>query len=223
MKQVKTRHKNMLQVSIFNLKQLSFTVCTSTLKPKVGNPDVNHIKFRQVRAGLWLVTSSAHPSLVLQSRATTTTPAAQAVPWQHKMKLWRPVQGPTPTLGSTERFNSLQNIWPATNAIKERVIPALKPGRFSTAPLQTASGRHIGGCSSWPHESKRNHNAQGTKSKTGALGTKHKSTSFTKGVQADFHNSLKNDSCQYQCLHSSLIILISSKLSANLLSFKHLL
>lgn len=55
-KQVKTRHKNMLWVKIFNLKQeschVSFTLCTLTLKPYTGNLNVNHIKFRQVQTEL---------------------------------------------------------------------------------------------------------------------------------------------------------------------------
>lgn len=173
----------MLWVNIFNFKQVSFTLCTLTLKLYTGNPDVNHTKFRQVWTGLWLVTSSANPTLVLQSTATITTPAARAVQWQHSMTLWRSIQGPTPTPENTVRLNSLQNTWPGTNVIKEHVLPALNPGRFSTAPLQTASGRHIDGCSSWPHDSKRNHNnTQGTKSKTGTLDIKHKSASLLQKV-----------------------------------------
>lgn len=165
----------MLWANIFNFKEVSFTLCTLTLKPYTGNPDVNHIKFRQVWTGLWFVISSANLTLVLQSRATITTPAAQAVQGQRNMKPWRTYTHTWEHM----RFNSLQNTWPGTNAIKEHVLRALSPSRFSTAPLQTAPGRHIDGCSSWPRKSKRNHNTtQGTKSKTGTLNTKHKSASL---------------------------------------------
>lgn len=68
-------------------------MCTLTLKPYLGNPDVNHIEVRQVQAGRWLAISSANPTLVL----SITTPAAQAVQRQQKMKLWRAVQGRTYT------------------------------------------------------------------------------------------------------------------------------
>lgn len=77
------------------------------------------------------------------------------------------------------QWGSTASRTPGTNIIKEQVVPALNPDRFSTAPLQTASGRHTDGSSSWPQESRRSHNnTQGTKSKTGTLDTKHKSTSL---------------------------------------------
>lgn len=52
-----------------------------------------------------------------------------------------------------------------------------------TGFLQLHCKQHVDGCSSWPHEPKRNcNNAQGTKSKTGTLDTKNKSKSLLQKV-----------------------------------------
>lgn len=83
-----------------------------------------------------------------------------------------------PTLGNTVRFNSLQNSPPGTNVIKAQWVSdtCFEPRQVFYSSTANSIW-HIDGCSSWPHESKRNRdNAQGTKLKPGTLDTKHKST-----------------------------------------------
>lgn len=111
-KQVKTRHKNMLQVNIFNLKQeschVSFTLCNTRAETMHRKPDCDSrpLQTSTDREVNCCFLCRSHPD---QPRQGDSPQLYKRRSGTRNTKASRSIQGPKSALGNTLGFDNLQS------------------------------------------------------------------------------------------------------------------